>query len=159
RSTSYNAIGNITAKSDAGNYTYPGVTTDPANPTRPHAVSSVAAINANGTGVGSSGTGGLTVSHTYDANGNLTAASGTLQNRLNTAAVAFSRSLSYTAFNLPASVMKEAPLTTYVPTRTGKGNFAKVELQTSARLGRTTQCLQSLHTSRLVRNADEICEN
>ncbi len=40
----------------------------------------------------------------YDANGNLTDASGTLQNRLNSATVSFSRSLTYTSFNLPATI-------------------------------------------------------
>ena len=119
RTIAYDAIGNITTKSDAGTYTYPGPTVppaDPANPqvpTRPHAVSSVAAINANGTGTGSSGTGGLSASYSYDANGNLTDASGTLQNRLNSAAVSFSRSLTYTSFNLPATISQTQNAATY----------------------------------------------
>ena len=77
----YNAIGNILYKSDVGNYDYApyGNTGGVSNP-RPHAVSQVV-----GTNLGSIG-------YSYDANGNMTAASGGKY-----------RSVSYTSFNLPDS--------------------------------------------------------
>jgi RHS repeat-associated protein len=53
KTVTYSAIGNITTKSDVGTYTY--------DPTRVHAVASIAP----------SGTGTVTASYTYDANGNM----------------------------------------------------------------------------------------
>ena len=75
----YNAIGNLLRKSDVGNYEYPafgndGGTTRP----RPHAVARV--------------TGSLLRNYTYDANGNVTNASGSRYAQI-----------SYTSFNLPGS--------------------------------------------------------
>jgi RHS repeat-associated protein len=53
KTVAYDAIGNITAKSDVGTYTY--------DPARVHAVASI----------GPGGTGTVTASYTYDANGNM----------------------------------------------------------------------------------------
>jgi hypothetical protein len=53
KTVTYNAIGNITTKSDVGAYTY--------DPARVHAVASIAP----------SGTGTVTATYTYDANGNM----------------------------------------------------------------------------------------
>ncbi len=53
KTVAYNAIGNITSKSDVGAYTY--------DPARVHAVASIAP----------GGTGTVTASYTYDANGNM----------------------------------------------------------------------------------------
>lgn len=75
RSMSYNALGNITYKSDAGTYAYPAIGT-----ARPHAVSSIAGT-VNGV---------ANPAFSYDANGNLTAG--------------LNRTLTYTSFNLPATV-------------------------------------------------------
>jgi len=77
----YNAMGNILFKSDVGNYDYApfGNSAGVSNP-RPHAVSQVV-----GNTVG-------TVAYSYDANGNMTAASAGKY-----------RSVSYTSFNLPDS--------------------------------------------------------
>ena len=88
RSINYDAIGNITYKSDAGNYTYPAVANSGTNPARPHAVLSVAATAANGSGAGGGGVGGVNSSYGYDANGNLISATGTIQNLGNTSAAA-----------------------------------------------------------------------
>ena len=59
RSFSYNALGNMTYKSDVGSYTYP---TSGAGAVRPHAVTQV--------------TGAVNASYTYDANGNLISGNG-----------------------------------------------------------------------------------
>lgn len=71
----YNALGMLLYKSDVGNYTYGS-----QGPTsvRPHALQSVA--------------GAVTAGYTYDANGNLTAASAGKY-----------RTVAYTSFNLPDS--------------------------------------------------------
>jgi RHS repeat-associated protein len=80
-SLSYNAIGNITSKSDVGTYSYPasGVAS-----TRPGAVSQVTGGPAE---IG-------TRSYTYDAAGNMTGAAG--NGRF--------ASVSYTSFNLPVQL-------------------------------------------------------
>ena len=61
KSYTYNALGNLTYKSDAGTYTYPAATT-----ARPHAVSSIAGT-VNGF---------VNPSFTYDADGNLSTGMG-----------------------------------------------------------------------------------
>lgn len=71
----YNALGNILSKSDVGTYTYGA---QGAGQVRPHALQSVAGI--------------FSASYTYDANGNLTAATAGKY-----------RSIAYTSFNLPDS--------------------------------------------------------
>jgi YD repeat-containing protein len=71
----YNALGMLLYKSDVGNYSYAA---QGAKSVRPHALQSVA--------------GSSTTSFTYDANGNLTAATAGKY-----------RTLSYTSFNLPDS--------------------------------------------------------
>lgn len=77
----YNAIGNILYKSDVGNYDYApfGNNGSTSNP-RPHAVSQVVGATAG------------VINYSYDANGNMVAASGGKY-----------RSVSYTSFNLPDS--------------------------------------------------------
>lgn len=77
----YNAVGNVIFKSDVGNYDYApfGNVGGVSNP-RPHAVKTVA-----GPGMG-------TVNYLYDANGNMTSASGGQYS-----------TVAYTSFNLPDS--------------------------------------------------------
>ncbi len=75
----YNAIGNITSKSDVGTYSYPA---SGAASVRPGAVSSI---------TGAAGQSAR--SYTYDAAGNLTASTGGKYT-----------TLQYTSFNLPASL-------------------------------------------------------
>ena len=77
----YDAIGNISSKSDVGTYTYPlpGNSGGVTNP-RPHAVATVADFQGN------------TRHYGYDAGGNLTSVDGGKYT-----------SLSYTSFNLPNS--------------------------------------------------------
>ena len=71
----YNAVGNLTSKSDVGSYTYPVTGT-----VRPHAVAAITGtLN-----------GAANPTFSYDANGNLLSGAG--------------RSITWTAFNLPASV-------------------------------------------------------
>jgi RHS repeat-associated protein len=88
RSFNYSPIGNMTYKSDVGTYTYPAVSAP-----RPHAVTGV----TNGGAANS-----LTASYTYDDNGSVTAASGTIYPA--TGSAAFSRTLTYTSFNMPVAI-------------------------------------------------------
>ena len=71
----YNALGMLLTKSDVGNYTYPT-----AGSARPHALATLNAVD------------GSTTSFSYDAAGNLTAASNGKY-----------RNVTYTSFNLPDS--------------------------------------------------------
>lgn len=71
----YNALGNITSKSDVGSYGYPS-----AGQVLPHAVSSISGT-VNGV---------ANPSYSYDSNGNMTAGAG--------------RSVSYTAFNMANTI-------------------------------------------------------
>jgi RHS repeat-associated protein len=75
KTVSYNAVGNITYKSDVGTYNYPA-----AGNYRPHAVSSITGT-VNGY---------LNPGFTYDGNGNMTAGMG--------------RALTYTSFNMPKAI-------------------------------------------------------
>jgi YD repeat-containing protein len=77
KTIAYDALGDITTKSDVGTYTYPA-----AGAPRPHAVSSIAGT-VNGV---------LNPAYTYDANGNMTAGAG--------------RTVTPTAFNMTASVVQ-----------------------------------------------------
>ncbi|MEI9997493.1 MAG: FG-GAP-like repeat-containing protein [Rhizomicrobium sp.] len=77
KSVSYDAVGNITAKSDVGTYAYP--TPGPSS-VRPHAVSAIAGT-VNGV---------ANPSYSYDANGNLTGGAG--------------RSIAYSSFNRTRSI-------------------------------------------------------
>ncbi|MEI9997500.1 MAG: RHS repeat-associated core domain-containing protein [Rhizomicrobium sp.] len=77
KSVSYDAVGNITAKSDVGTYAYP--TPGPGS-VRPHAVSAIAGT-VNGV---------ANPSYSYDANGNLTGGAG--------------RSIAYSSFNRTRSI-------------------------------------------------------
>ncbi|MEI9988951.1 MAG: RHS repeat-associated core domain-containing protein [Rhizomicrobium sp.] len=77
KSVGYDALGNITAKSDVGTYSYPG-----AGTAHPHAVSSIAGTVNGVTNPG----------YTYDADGNMTAGAG--------------RTVTYTAFNMAASIVQ-----------------------------------------------------
>lgn len=81
KTVSYNAIGNITAKSDVGSYSYPA---SGAASVRPHAVSSI-----TGTVNGS-----VNPSFAYDANGNMLSGAG--------------RTLTWTAFNMPVTIAQGA---------------------------------------------------
>ncbi len=78
----YDALGNISYKSDVGSYTYAALRTNGTN--RPHVVSSVS--------------GGWNASFQYDANGNMT--------------VSDDRTLTYTSFNLPTTLVKNGQTTT-----------------------------------------------
>jgi RHS repeat-associated protein len=77
KAVGYDALGNITSKTDVGTYSYPS-----AGSIRPHAVSSIAGT-VNGV---------VNPSYTYDANGNMTAGAG--------------RTVTYTAFNMAASIVQ-----------------------------------------------------
>ena len=77
KTVGYDALGDITAKSDVGTYSYPT-----AGSARPHAVSSITGT-VNGV---------TNPSYTYDANGNLTAGAG--------------RTVTPTSFNMVASVVQ-----------------------------------------------------
>ena len=81
----YDALGNITYKSDVGTYTYAALRNNGSanGSNRPHAVSSVA--------------GAWNASFQYDANGNMT--------------VSDDRTLTYTSFNLPTTITKSSTLT------------------------------------------------
>jgi RHS repeat-associated protein len=74
---SYDAIGNITSRSDVGTYTYPA-----AGSARPHAVSSVTGT-VNGV---------ANPSYSYDANGNIVSSAG--------------RTATWMSFNLPATLAR-----------------------------------------------------
>ncbi|MFY9314849.1 MAG: RHS repeat-associated core domain-containing protein [Burkholderiales bacterium] len=114
RSFDYSAVGNMAYKSDVGTYTYPSVSS-----ARPHAVSSV-------TGSGNPYT--VTASYTYDANGSLTAASGTLYPA--TGSVSFSRTLTYTSFNMPSALSHTQGSSTYSYTYTYNSEHERVKLVT-----------------------------
>lgn len=90
QSVQYDALGNITYKSDVGSYTYgtPGILPGQVGYAGPHAVT---AINPAGGGAGQS--------YTYDANGNLTSGGG--------------RTLAYTSANLPSQISQGAALLTF----------------------------------------------
>jgi RHS repeat-associated protein len=125
RSFDYNAIGNMTYKSDVGTYIYPAVTA-----ARPHAVSSI-----NGGGVAFS----VTATYTYDANGNLTDSSGTLYPA--TGSVAFSRTLTYTSYNHPSTLTHAQGGSTYSYTYTYNAEHERVKLVTV----RPTDTLTSIY--------------
>src|SRR5581483_8600326 len=114
RSFNYDVLGNITYKSDVGTYTYPA-----ASAARPHALSSVS-------GSGSPYT--VTASYSYDANGNLYSASGTIYPA--SGSVSFSRSLTYTGFNLPATLTHMQGGSTYSYTYTYNSEHERVKLVT-----------------------------
>jgi RHS repeat-associated protein len=114
RSFDYNAVGNMTYKSDVGAYTYPALTA-----ARPHAVSSV-----DGGGVANS----VTASYTYDANGNLSASSGTIYP--GASSVSFSRTLTYTSFNMPNALTHVQGSATYSYTYTYNAEHERVKLVT-----------------------------
>jgi RHS repeat-associated protein len=115
RSFDYSALGNLTYKSDVGNYSYPGIGLP-----RPHAVSSV----GNGGAPNS-----VTATYAYDANGNLTGASGTIYPA--SGAVAFSRTLSYTSFNAPNVLTHVQGGSTYSYTYTYNAEHERVRLVTA----------------------------
>jgi YD repeat-containing protein len=98
-SVAYDALGNITSKSDIGAYTYgPGAACGNTF-AGPHAVSAVAGTkNAN---------------YCYDNNGNLTEGDG--------------RTVAWTAFNMPSLIQQNARQValTYGP---GRGRFKRVDL-------------------------------
>jgi len=76
KTVTYDALGDITAKSDVGTYSYPT-----AGNTHPHAVSSITGT-VNGV---------VNPTYSYDANGNMTSGAG--------------RTVSYTSFNMAASIV------------------------------------------------------
>ncbi|MBL6938546.1 MAG: VCBS repeat-containing protein [Alphaproteobacteria bacterium] len=78
KTVAYNAIGNITSKSDVGTYSYPS--SGGGTGSLPHAISSITGT-VNGV---------TNPSYTYDSNGNMTAGAG--------------RSVTYTAFNMAATI-------------------------------------------------------
>lgn len=114
RSFDYNAVGNMTYKSDVGAYSYPALTA-----ARPHAVSSVS---------GGGNPFSVTASYSYDANGNLTASSGTLYP--GAGSVAFSRTLSYSSFNMPSTLTHVQGGSTYSYTYTYSADHERVKLVT-----------------------------
>lgn len=114
RSFDYNAIGNITYKSDVGTYTYPSLTS-----ARPHAVSSVS---------GSGNPYSVTATYTYDANGNLTGSSGTLYPA--SGSVTFSRTLTYSSYNMPSTLTHVQGGSTYSYTYTYNAEHERVKLVT-----------------------------
>ncbi len=77
KTVGYDALGNITAKSDVGTYSYPS-----SGSARPHAVSSIAGT-VNGV---------VNPTYGYDANGNITTGAG--------------RTVAYTVFNMTASIIQ-----------------------------------------------------
>ncbi len=81
QSLSYDALGNITHKSDVGNYIYGGA----GSAAGPHAV-----INTTPTDGGSAGNAGAT--YQYDANGNMTAGNG--------------RTITWSSFNKPTHITR-----------------------------------------------------
>jgi RHS repeat-associated protein len=85
KTVSYDAIGNILAKSDVGTYSYPA-----AGTVRPHALSSIAGAVSGVTNP----------NYSYDANGNLTSGGG--------------RDVSYTAFNMTASITDQQTAVAFV---------------------------------------------
>src|SRR5262249_47283217 len=115
RSYAYTVIGNIDAKSDVGSYTYLAT-----GNTRPHAVSSV-------TGNASPNT--ITASYDYDANGNLTTAAGTIYPAAGSV-VAFSRTLAYTSFNLPATLSQTQGSDNYSYTYSYNADHERMKLVT-----------------------------
>jgi RHS repeat-associated protein len=114
RSFDYNAVGNMTYKSDVGAYTYPALAG-----ARPHAVSSV-----SGTGAPNS----VTASYTYDLNGNLSGASGTLYPP--SGSVIFSRTLTYASYNMPSTLTHVQGGSTYSYTYTYSAEHERVKLVT-----------------------------
>ncbi|MEI9988944.1 MAG: FG-GAP-like repeat-containing protein [Rhizomicrobium sp.] len=79
KTVGYDALGNITSKSDIGTYSYPS-----AGSARPHAVASIVGT-VNGV---------TNPAYTYDSNGSLTAGAG--------------RTVSYTAFNMADTITQGA---------------------------------------------------
>ena len=77
KTVAYDALGDITSKSDVGTYSYPA---SGASSVQPHAVSSITGT-VNGV---------VNPTFTYDANGNMTAGDG--------------RSVTWTSFNMPLTV-------------------------------------------------------
>jgi YD repeat-containing protein len=98
-SVAYDALGNITSKSDIGAYTYGPGTACASAFAGPHAVSAVA--------------GAKNASYCYDSNGNLTQGDG--------------RTVAWTAFNMLAVIQQNARQVaiTYGPDR---GRFKRVDL-------------------------------
>ena len=84
KTASYDLLGNITAKSDIGTYSYPAT-----GQAGPHAVTSITGT-INGV---------VNPTFSYDLNGNMTAGAG--------------RSVTYTAFNMAASVAQGSATLTY----------------------------------------------
>jgi RHS repeat-associated protein len=113
RSFTYNAIGNMTYKSDVGTYAYPAI-----GSARPHAVSSVTGGAANT----------ITASYTYDPNGSLISASGTIYPA--SGSVIFSRTLTYTSFNMPATIAHTQGASSYSYTYTYSVEHERVRLVT-----------------------------
>jgi len=79
KTVAYDALGNITAKSDVGTYSY---NASGSASVRPHAV---AAITPSGTGT-------TNTTYTYDANGNMLTGNG--------------RTATWTSFNMVASITR-----------------------------------------------------
>jgi RHS repeat-associated protein len=115
RSFNYNAIGNMTYKSDVGTYTYPLPTA-----ARPHAVSSVSNAGAPSS---------ITATYGYDLNGSLISTSGTIY-PASGASVTFSRTLTYTSFNTPATIAHTQGASSYSYTYTYSVEHERVRLVT-----------------------------
>lgn len=92
----YNAIGNLTYKSDLGTLSYP-----PIGSPRPHAVTSVAG-NPVGVGVPGLVDGVTNATYTYDANGNMSGS------------VEVNRTFTYTSFNLPSRIFNQGSTADFI---------------------------------------------
>jgi RHS repeat-associated protein len=90
RTFGYDPIGNVAHKSDIGAHVYPAV-----GDARPHAVSSVTNDGAPNS---------ITAAYGYDPNGSQISALGTVYGAASSAA--FSRTIAYTSFNMPASLTR-----------------------------------------------------
>jgi RHS repeat-associated protein len=112
RSYIYDATGNVTYKSDVGTYTYP-------TSGQMHAVTNVSGGGAANT---------VTATYGYDANGNLTSASGTIY--ASSSSVAFSRTLAYMSFNMPSTFTQVQGSSTYSYTYTYNAEHERVKLVT-----------------------------
>ncbi len=112
RSFDYNPIGNVIYKSDVGTYSYP------ASGQR-HAVASVSGGGAANT---------VTASYGYDANGNLTSASGTIYP--SSGSVSFSRTLTPSSYDMPSTLTHVQGGSTYSYTYTYSAEHQRVRLVT-----------------------------
>ena len=110
RSFDFDSLGNIAYKSDVGAYSYGS---------QPHAATSV-------TGYGYPDT--VTANYTYDANGNLTGASGTFYAA--SGPVTFSRALSYMSFGLPLALTHVQGGSTYSYTYAYNAQHERMKLVT-----------------------------